>query len=146
MASIIASEATATRCLLVVAKPAGAPELRRLREIAPGRRLELRVLAPAFVRSRLQFLTSDVDEGIRRARGRLERSLAEIEADGELRARGEVGDADPLLAIDCALATFAADEIVIVRSGERRNWGERRLAAQVGERFSVPVREIEPAL
>lgn len=143
MATIIPSEATTTRCLLVVGRPAGRPELRRLRDAARGRRLELRVLAPAFVRSRLQFLASDVDEAIRQAQGRLERSLAEIEADGDgLRAQGEVGEADPLLAIDSALATFDADEIVIVPSDGHRLWAEKRLAEQAGERFPVPVRAL----
>ncbi|HEY2717073.1 MAG TPA: hypothetical protein VGI73_12710 [Solirubrobacterales bacterium] len=142
MATILSSEAT-TRCLLVVAKPTGRPELRRLLDGARGRRLELRVLAPAFVRSRLQFLASDVDEGIRQARSRLERSLAEIEADGGgLRAQGEVGESDPLLAIDSALATFAADEIVIVPSDGHGHWAEKRLAEQAGERFPVPVRAL----
>lgn len=143
MATIISSEATTTRCLLVVGKPAGRPELRQLLAGARGRRLELRVLAPAFVRSRLQFLASDVDEGIRRAQSRLYSSLAEIEADGEgLRAQGEVGEADPLLAIDSALATFDADEIVIVPSEGRGHWAEKRLAEQAGERFPVPVRAL----
>jgi hypothetical protein len=142
MASNISSEATTRRCLLVVGKPASGRELRRLRDGARGRRLELRVLAPAFVRSRLQFLTSDVDEGIRQARRRLESSLAEIEADGGAPAQGEVGEADPLLAIDSALASFAADEIVIVRSDGRGHWAEKRLAEQAGERFAVPVRAL----
>lgn len=145
MASIISPERATGRCLLVVAKPAGAPELRRLRDLAPSRRLELRVVAPAFVRSRLQLFTSDVDEGIRLARERLERSLAEIEADGELRGDGEVGEADPILAIDSALASFDADQIVILPSDGRRHWAEKRLAVQAGERFPVPVREIEPS-
>jgi hypothetical protein len=142
MASIISSGARTTRCLLVVAKPAGGQELRRLRDGARGRRLELRVLAPAFVRSRLQFLASDVDEGIRQARSRLDRSLEEIAADGGMRARGEVGEADPLLAIDSALATFDADEIVILPSGGAHLWAEKQLAELAGERFSVPVRAL----
>jgi hypothetical protein len=145
MASTISSEDATGRWLLVVAKPAGAPELRRLRDLAPGRQLELRVVAPAFVRSRLQFLASDVDEGIRLAQGRLEQSLAEIEADSELRGDGEVGEADPILAIDSALLGFDADQIVIIPSDGRRLWAEKRLAVQADERFPVPVREIEPA-
>lgn len=145
MATIISSEAT-RRCLLVVARPAGGAELRQLRAGAPGGRLELRVLAPAFVRSRLQFLASDVDEGIRQARSRLDRSLAELAAeDGGLGAQGEVGEADPLLAIDSALATFDADEIVIVPSGGHGHWAEKRLAKHAGERFPVPVRALRPS-
>jgi hypothetical protein len=142
MASITSSVAGNRRCLLVVGKPARGPELRRLRDGAAGRRLVLQVLAPAFVRTRLQFLASDVDEGIRQAHLRLERSLEEIEADGGMRAQGEVGEADPLLAIDSALATFDADEIVILRSDGGGHWAEKRLAEQAGERFPVPVRAL----
>jgi hypothetical protein len=132
MASIVSSDATTARCLLVVARPAAGQELwRRLRERARGQRLELRVLA------------SDIDEGIRAAHGRVERSLGEIDADGGIRAQGEVGEADPLLAIDAALATFAADEIVIVPSDGRRQWAEKGLFAHVCRRFDLPVREIE---
>lgn len=142
MTSLVSRDATTTRCLLVVARPAAGPDLRRLRDAARGRRLELRVLAPAFVRSRLQFLASDVDEGIRQARQRLERSLEEIEADGGVPVEGEVGEADPLLAIDSALAGFDADEIVIFRSAGPGLWAEKRLAEQAGERFAVPVRAL----
>jgi hypothetical protein len=145
MASILTAQATATRCLLVLARPAERPDLRRLRDRRQGQPLELRVLAPAFVRSRLRFLASDVDEAIREARLRLERSLAEIAADGGVAARGEVGEADPLLAIDSALATFDADEIVIFPSAGGRLWAEKRLAAQAGERFPLPVRELAQA-
>jgi hypothetical protein len=146
MASIISSEAT-TRCLLVVAKPAGRMELRRLRDRRPGRALELRVLAPAFVRSRLRFLASDVDEGIREARRRLERSLSEMlaAADADVRADGEVGEADPLAAIDSALVTFDADEIVIVPSEGRGLWAEKRLLEHACQRFELPVRALEAA-
>lgn len=144
MASITA-DPTTSRCLLVVAKPAGAPELSRLRDSIPGRALELRVLAPAFVRSRLQFLANDVDEATRAARRRLDSSLAELDADGGIRAAGEVGEADPLAAIDSALATFAADEIVIVPSEGHGHWHEERLLADAGRRFDLPVRELAAA-
>ncbi len=144
MASITAAPPT-SRCLLVVAKPAGAPELRRLRDRLPGRSLELRVLAPAFVRSRLQFLAGDVDEAARAARRRLDTSLAELLSDRGVSAAGEVGEADPLAAIDSALATFAADEIVIVPSDGHGHWHEERLLAAAGRRFDLPVRELEAA-
>jgi hypothetical protein len=58
-------------------------------------------------------------------------------------ARREVGEADPMLAIDSALVTFAADEIVLVPSPERDQWCEKELFARVRERFELPVWEIE---
>lgn len=144
MASITA-DPTTSRCLLVVAKPAGAPELRRLHDRNPGRALQLRVLAPAFVRSRLQFLASDVDAGIEAARSRLDRSLAELDADGRFLADGEVGETDALAAIDTALVGFDADEIVIVPSDGHGHWHENRLLEDARERFGVPVRELAAA-
>ena len=44
---------------------------------------------------------------------------------------------------DSSLATFAADEIVLVPSPRRRRWAEKRLFEHVCERFGLPVREIE---
>jgi hypothetical protein len=47
------------------------------------------------------------------------------------------------MAIDTALATFAADEIVIVPSDGHGQWAEKDLFDQVCRRFDLPVREIE---
>jgi hypothetical protein len=105
--------------------------------------VELRFLAPAFASSVLQYIASDVDEGTRRARGRLERSLAGISAELATRCVGEVGEADPLMAIDSALVSFPADEIVILPSRKRDLWAEKELFRHVCERFGLPVREIE---
>jgi hypothetical protein len=58
-------------------------------------------------------------------------------------ARGEVGEADPMLAIDSALVTFEAVEIVLVPSVERDQWAEKELFKRVCRRFELPVWEIE---
>lgn len=121
----------------------GGEELRRrIASLSHGRPLELRLLAPAFAGSALKYVAGDVDEGIRRARGHLERSLAEMSGK-RLRAAGEVGEADPLMAIDSALVSFPADQIVIVPSPRRDQWAEKELFEYVCERFDLPVRQIE---
>lgn len=91
--------------LVVVAQAARGEELRRrLASLSRGRPLELRVLAPAFASSALKYVAGDVDEGIRKARGRLERSLVEMSGGRRLHAAGEIGEADPLMAIDSGSA------------------------------------------
>jgi hypothetical protein len=132
------------RLLVVVAQAARGEELRRrLLGLSRGRQLELCLLAPAFASSGLEYVASDVDRGIRRALDRLERSLAEMHWQCVVSARGEVGEADPMLAIDSALVTFPADEIVLVPSVERDQWAEKELFERVRERFELPVWEIE---
>jgi hypothetical protein len=135
---------SAVRLLVVVAQAARGEELRsRLSALSRGRRLELCLLAPAFAGSGLEYLASDVDRGIRRALDRLERSFDELRREQVVIARREVGESDPMLAIDSALATFAADEIVLVPSPARDQWAEKELFERVCERFGLPVWEIE---
>jgi hypothetical protein len=140
----VSADPPCTRCLLVLGRHADCPELRsRLHELAPGRRLELHVLAPAYARSALRFISSDVDEGMRTARERIERTLGALGLDRQIDAEGEVGEADPLMAIDSALVGFEADEIVLVPSSDHGQWAEKQLFAHARERFQIPVREIE---
>jgi hypothetical protein len=130
--------------LVVVAQAARGEELRRrLSGVCRGRRLELCLLAPAFAASGLEYVASDVDRGIRRALDRLDRSLAEMDWMQVTAARGEVGEADPMLAIDSALVSFPADEIVLVPSAERDQFAEKELFDRVRDRFELPVWEIE---
>jgi hypothetical protein len=137
-------ESPTVRILVVVAQAARGDELRRrLLGVSRGRGLELCLLAPAFAASGLEYVASDVDRGIRRALDRLDRSLSEMNWLQVASARGEVGEADPMLAIDSALVTFEADEIVLVPSVERDQWAENELFARVCERFELPVWEIE---
>jgi hypothetical protein len=138
------SSPRALHLLVVVAQAARGEELRhRFASLSRGGPLELLVLAPAFASSALKYIASDVDEGIRKARGRLERSLVEMNGEDRLHAAGEVGEADPLMAIDSALVSFLADEIVIVPSPQHDQWAEKELFAHVCARFDLPVRQIE---
>ena len=74
-------------------------------------RAEVRVIAPALV-SRLRYWLSDDAEARRNAALRLAAGLESLCAAG-IEAHGQVGDADPLLAIADALFHFDAEEIVI---------------------------------
>ena len=95
---------------------------------AGGGRANVLVVCPAL-NSPLKHWTSDEDRPAPTAEDRLRRSVAELERLG-ISARGEVGDADPLQAIEDALRTFGADVIVISTHPEgRSNWLERGVVA-----------------
>jgi hypothetical protein len=136
-------QAPSKRCLLVLGRPIGGSELCNRLHPPAGDRVEVHVLAPAYTRSILKFFASDIDEGVRMARERIAHSLGELGADGGIDADGEVGEPDPLMAIDSALVSFAADEIVIVPSADHGQVAEKDLFTQVCARFDLPVREIE---
>lgn len=131
-----------TRHILVVAgvKLEG-DELRRELAAAGGVGVELDVLAP-IVASRSHYWASDVDRERGAARERLEASLAWAAEQG-FAARGEVGDPDPLVAIEDELRDFGADEVVIaVHPRERMSWLARRMLGHLARELDVPVREI----
>ena len=63
--------------------------------------------------------------------------------EGGVNARGEVGDAEPLQAIEDALRTFGADEIIISTHPEgRSHWLERGVVQEARERFVVPITHV----
>jgi hypothetical protein len=103
---------------------------------------EVMVVAPALD-SRTRFWTSDNDEAIARAE-KVQQETVERLADDDVDAVGDTGEADPLLALQDALATFPADEVVIFTRPEGdRNWAEDDLVDQAKEQLSVPVRHME---
>ena len=95
-----------------------------LRETLGGDVGEVKVVAPAVKQSRLQWLTNAEDD----ARADAERTaeqVARATADEAEHVEAEAGDSDPLLAVEDALRTFPADEIVVVlRAGEDASWLE----------------------
>lgn len=129
-----------TRRILVIANETveGAALREALRFRARAADAEVLVVSPAL-NSRLRHWANDDAEARRAAAERLERSLAALDRAG-VAARGEVGDAAPLTAIDDALATFPADEVVIAtHPPERSHWLERRLVERARERYELPV-------
>jgi hypothetical protein len=128
------------RLILVVAnETVGGATLRdRIRERSEGVRAEVLVVAPAL-NTPIRHWASDEDGARAVAEARLRESLSLLRAGG-VSARGEVGDAEPLQAIEDALRTFGADEIVISTHPEgRSNWLERNVVGDARERFDVPI-------
>lgn len=102
---------------------------------------EVLVVAPALT-SPLKHWVSDVDGARAAAESRLQTSVARLGSSG-LSVRGEIGDQDPMLAIEDALRTFGADEIVIsTHPAGRSNWLEQDLIARARSRFALPITHV----
>jgi hypothetical protein len=130
--------------LLVVANETvgGAALLEEIRDRCRGRRCEILVVTPALVASRAAHWASDVDEAMELARQRMELSLIAI---GELgiKAKGEIGDSDPNVAIEDALRVFPADEIVIsTHPPQRSGWLEHGVVEQAREQIDLPITHV----
>jgi hypothetical protein len=107
-----------------------------------GRQSEILVLTPALAGSRAAHWTSDLDEGMELARQRMELSLQAIDEAG-LRARGTVGDSDPNVAIEDALAHFPADEILIsTHPPDRSRWLEHGVVRRARDEIALPVSHV----
>jgi hypothetical protein len=130
------------RILVVANETVGGDELfAAITERAEGVDEEVLVVCPAL-NSPLRTWVSDEDGARAAAQGRLDSTLARLAAAG-VDARGEVGDGDPLQAIDDALRTFGADEIVIsTHPVGRSNWLERGVVSGAKARFDVPLRHV----
>jgi hypothetical protein len=60
-----------------------------------------------------------------------------------LRARGEVGDSDPNVAIEDALRTFPADEVIIsTHPPDRSRWLERGVVQRARDDVELPVTHV----
>jgi hypothetical protein len=127
------------RILVVANETVGGRTLREIiRERAEGVREEVLVVTPAL-NSPLRHWTSDEDGAREAARERLDESLERLREAG-INVRGEVGTDDPLQAIEDALRTFGADEVILSTHPEgRSNWLERGVVAAARERVAVPI-------
>ena len=127
------------RLLVVATAPVDEEVLRaRVREHA-GPDAEVRVVAPASDLSPLEWLATDEDE----ARGEaadIARSAERAVQPEAGRVETEVGDSDPVQAIEDAIRQFPADEIIVAtRPGDAAGWLEKDSAEEASERFGVPV-------
>ena len=112
-----------------------------IKSAAEGARANVLVVAPAL-NTPLKHWVSDEDQARAAAEDRLARSISELERLG-ISARGEVGDADPLQAIEDALRTFGAEMVIISTHPEgRSNWLERGVVSAARERFAVPITHV----
>src|SRR5215217_3718646 len=100
---------------------------------------EVLVISPATNRSRLAFWVSDTDEAIAEAGAAQEETVERLEEEG-IDAAGDTGESEPAVAIQDALATFAADRILILSHPEsQRDYREDEGLQDAEARFGVPV-------
>jgi hypothetical protein len=136
------SAANERRILVVANETVGGEALRQaIEERAAEVEEHVLVVCPAL-NTRLRHWASDDDAARASAQERLERSLRRL-AEAGVEARGEVGDSEPLQAMEDALRTFGPDEIIISTHPEgRSNWLERGVVARARERFAVPITHV----
>jgi GABA permease len=102
---------------------------------------EMLLICPAL-NSRVRTWTSDEDPARADAQDRLHASLARLATAG-VSARGEIGDGDPLQALEDALREFPADEIVVsTHPPGRSHWLEQGVVEQARHRYDVPVTHV----
>ena len=92
------------------------------------------VVAPAVGVTRLQSLTGAVDEARAEAGELAERAARAVDAE----VRTEVGDRDPLVAVEDALREFPADEIVLAGRADDETEAELR-------RLGLPIARVDAA-
>ena len=131
------------KILALVSEPISADVLKNAVGSDQAEEAEVLVVAPALNDSKVRFWASDPDGSIERAEGVAQESVERMDEEG-IDAAGDTGESDPLLALQDALATFEADEIVLcTRPGGELNWLEDGVVEEVKARFDRPVRHIE---
>src|SRR5919202_940189 len=120
------------KILALVAEPVSGEALKSALGPGEAEEAEVLVVAPALT-SRTRFWLSDSDEAIRRAEEVQEETVERFDEEG-VDAAGDTGEADPLLALQDALQTFAADEIVLfTHPSGGRNWAEEGVVDEAAE-------------
>jgi GABA permease len=130
------------RILVVANETVGGPELlSEVQERAAERAVSILVVSPAL-NSPLRHWVSDEDEARSAAQQRLDASLESMRAAG-LNAAGEIGDGDPIQAIEDAIRTFSPDELIVsTHPPGRSHWLERGVVEKARERFALPLTHV----
>lgn len=109
--------------------------------MAHGVAEDVLVVCPAL-NSRVRTWASDDDGAREVAAARLRTALEELRGAG-LRVRGEIGDGDPLQALEDALRTFSPDAVIIsTHPAGSSNWLERGVVEAARARFDVPITHV----
>ena len=129
------------RVLVLTSEPISAA---KLSSALPGdldpKDVELLVVTPALQRSALRFWLSDADDAIARAQ-RTEQATVERLGEEGVEVDSETGESDPEQAIQDALQTFPADEILVfTHSEDEQRYREDVDVAMLEQRFGVPVK------
>ena len=129
------------KILALVSEPISADVLRSAVGTEEANDAEVLVVAPAL-NSKKRFFLADPDPAIERADAVQEETVERLSEEG-IDAAGGTGEEDPLLALQDALVTYDADEIVLfTHAGGKQNWLEDGLVEQAKERFDAPVRHM----
>lgn len=138
----VVRDETVRRILVVANETVGGGELRDLLgRKAAGVSEDVLLVCPAL-NSKLRTWTSDEDGARAAAQERLDKSLMRL-AELGVQARGEIGDGDPLQALEDALRVFPADEIVVsTHPPGRSHWLEQGVVEQARQRYDVPVTHV----
>jgi len=109
--------------------------------LAGGEPSEVLIVAPAL-NGWVSTWANDIDGARQAAQDRLDDMVRALREDG-LEANGEVGDGNPLVAIEDALRVFPAEAIVIsTHPPGRSRWLARSLVSRVQRRFELPVTHV----
>ena len=130
------------RILVIANETVGGERLREeIRGRSEGFDEQVFVVCPAL-NSPLRHWASDEDGARVQAQERLNLSLSRLREAG-VDAKGEIGDAEPLQAMEDALRLFGADEIIISTHPEgRSHWLEKGIVDAAKERFAVPITHV----
>jgi hypothetical protein len=128
------------RILVVTTAPVEGGALRdRVLDHAGNGETELKVVATASDLSPLDWLANAEDDARSEAEARAEEVGRAVAPEAD-RVEAEVGDTDPVQAIEDALRTFPADELVLVtRKADDAGWLEEGTASEALARFNLPV-------
>jgi hypothetical protein len=130
------------RVLVIANETVGGEELMEaLGEIALAGKARFHVVAPAL-NSRLKTWTSDEDPARAAAQLRLDATLRHLAEIG-IQADGQIGDADPLVAVEDGVRAFRPTEIVVsTHPPGRSNWLERGVPRALDDRYDIPVTHV----
>ena len=130
------------RILVIANETVGGEALREMiHEKSEGHRESVLVVTPAL-NSPVRHWTSDEDAARAAASARLERSIERLRELG-IDANGEVGDSEPLQALEDYTRIFGPDEIIISTHPEgRSHWLERGVVDEARQRFTVPITHV----
>jgi hypothetical protein len=129
--------------ILVVANEtlSGAALRDEIERRAGGEEAEVFVVCPAL-NSKIRHWTSDEDQARAAAQSRLREMLDALDRVG-LNVTGEVGESDPVQAMEDALRMFGADEVILsTHPPGRSNWLERNVVERARERFEAPITHV----
>jgi GABA permease len=99
---------------------------------------QLKVVCPAL-NSKIKHWTNEEDDAREQARRRLQQLLAGLRSEG-FDADGDIGDDDPVQAMEDGLRRFPADEVIIsTHPPGRSNWLERDVVERARGRFDIDV-------